>query len=135
VASSPYSAAWEFDDSTGALSPAPNFSSLKYRIAFRPLCRYPSQGGRFLRRYPKIPRRLKRTPDIGILRAAIEGNQLHAVRALHLIAVPESSRSLAERFAAFGTQDHYPVRHEILQAVRRAHARKVEPLGQVGGYF
>jgi hypothetical protein len=67
----------------------------------------------FLRRYPKIPRRLQRAPDIGIFRAAIESNQLHTVRALHLIAVAESLRPLAERLAAFGTQNLYPVGHEF----------------------
>jgi hypothetical protein len=36
------------------------------------------------------------------------------MRALHLIAVAESWRPLAERLAAFGTQDIYPVSHEIL---------------------
>src|ERR1700692_113855 len=34
------------------------------------------------------------------------------MRALHLIAVAESWRPLAERLAAFGTQDIYPVGHE-----------------------
>jgi hypothetical protein len=90
---------------------------LEYRIAFRPLSRHPSQYNSFLRRYPKIPRRLERTPDIRIFRAAIESNQLHAMRALHLIAVPESRRSLAERLATFRTKDLYPIGHEILRAV------------------
>src|SRR5580693_804022 len=90
----------------------------KYGIAFRRLSRHPRQHDRFLRRYPKIPRRLQRTPDIGILRAAIESNQLHAMRALHLVAVSESGRSLAERLAAFGAQHHYPVGHESLRVVR-----------------
>jgi hypothetical protein len=87
---------------------------LKYRIAFRRLSRHPCQHDCFLRRYPKIPCRLQRAPDIGIFRAAIESNQLHTVRTLHLIAVAESLRPLAERFAAFGTQNLYPVGHEIL---------------------
>jgi hypothetical protein len=87
---------------------------LKYRIAFRRLSRHPCQHDCFLRRYPKIPRRLQRAPDIGIFRAAIESNQLHTVRTLHLIAVAESLRPLAERLAAFGTQNLYPVGHEIL---------------------
>src|SRR5450759_3455335 len=87
---------------------------LKYRIAFRRLSRHPCQHDCFLRRYPKIPRRLQRAPDIGIFRAAIESNQLHAVRALHLITVAESLRPLAEMLAAFGTENLYPVGHEIL---------------------
>src|SRR5258706_5686013 len=87
---------------------------LKYTIAFRRLIRHPCQHDCFLRRYPKIPRRLQRAPDIGIFRAAIESNQLHTVWALHLIAVAESLRPLAERLAAFGTHNLYPVGHEIL---------------------
>jgi hypothetical protein len=87
---------------------------LKCRIAFRRLIRHPCEHDCFLGRYPKIPRRLQRTPDIGIFRAAIESNQLHAVWALHLIAVAESLRPLAERLAAFGTHNLYPVGHEIL---------------------
>jgi hypothetical protein len=87
---------------------------LKYSIAFRCLSRNPCQHDCFLRRYSKIPRCLQRAPDIGIFRAAIESNQLHTVRALHLIAVTESLRPLAERLAAFGTQNLYPVGHETL---------------------
>jgi hypothetical protein len=87
---------------------------LKHRIAFRRLGRHPCQHDCFLRRYPKIPRRLQRAPDIGIFRAAIESNQLHTVRALNLIAVAESLRPLAERLAAVGTQNLYPIGHEIL---------------------
>ena len=86
-----------------------------YRIAFRRLSRHPCQHDCFLRRYPKIPRRLQRAPDIGIFRAAIESNQVHTVRALHLIAVAESLRPLAERLAASGTQNLDPVGHEILR--------------------
>jgi hypothetical protein len=78
------------------------------------LGRHPCQHDCFLRRYPKIPRRLQRAPDIGIFRAAIESNQLHTVRALNLIAVAESLRPLAERLAAVGTQNLYPIGHEIL---------------------
>jgi hypothetical protein len=78
------------------------------------LSRYPSQHDRFFSSYPKIPRCLQRAPDIGIFRAAIERNQIHAMRALHLIAVAESWRPLAERFAAFGTDNLYPVGHGIL---------------------
>jgi hypothetical protein len=88
-------------------------SRLKYRIAFRRFSRHTRLHLRFLRCYPKIPRRLKRTPDIGILRAAIENNQLHAMRALHLITVAEALRPLAERLVALGTQDFYSVGHEI----------------------
>jgi hypothetical protein len=88
---------------------------LKHRIALG-LSRHPSQHDRFLRRYPKIPRRLKRTPDIGILGAAIESNQLHAMRALHLIAVAEAWRPLAERLVALGTENFYSVvGHEIIR--------------------
>jgi hypothetical protein len=86
---------------------------LKYRIAFRRFSRHTRLHDRFLRCYPKIPRRLKRTPDIGILRAAIESNQLHAIWALHLITVAEAWRPLAERLVALGTQDFYSVGHEI----------------------
>jgi hypothetical protein len=86
----------------------------KYGIAFWRLSRHPCRHDRFLRRYPKIPRRLQGAPDIRIFRAAIENNQSHTVRALHLIAVAESLRPLAERLAAFGTEDFYPVGHEIL---------------------
>ena len=84
-------------------------SRLKYRIAFRRLRRHTRPHDCFLRRYPKIPGRLKRTPNIGILGAAIESNQLHAMRALHLIAVAEALRSLAKELVALGTQDFYSV--------------------------
>jgi len=87
---------------------------LKYSIAFRRLIRRPCQHDCFLRRYPQIPRRLQRAPDIRIFRAAIESNQLHTVWALHLIAVAEPPCPLAERLAAFGTHNLYPVGHEIL---------------------
>jgi hypothetical protein len=87
---------------------------LKYGIALLRLSRHPSLHDRFLGRYPKIPRFLQRTPDIGILGAGIERNQLHAVRALHLIAVAETWRPLAERLAAFGTLNLYSIGHEIL---------------------
>ena len=83
-------------------------------IAFRRLSRHSCHHDCFLRRYPKIPRRLQGTPDIGIFRAAIESNELHTVRALYLIAVAESLRPLAERLAAFGTENFYPVGHENL---------------------
>jgi hypothetical protein len=89
-------------------------STLDYRIAFRRLSRHPSQHDRFLSRYPKIPRCLERAPDIGIFRAAIERNQIHAMRALHLIAVAEPWGPFAERLAAFGTDNLYPVGHGIL---------------------
>jgi hypothetical protein len=89
-------------------------SRLKYRIAFRRLGRHTRLHDRFLRRYPKIPRRLKRTPDVRILGAAIESDQLHAMRALHLITVAEAWRPLAERPVALGTQNFYSVvGHEI----------------------
>src|ERR1700736_5470215 len=101
-------------DSDAKNGAPPPQARLKYRIAFRRLSRHPCQHDCFLRRYPKIPRRLQRAPDIGIFRAAIESNQLHAVGALHLITVAESLRPLAERLAAFGTENLYPVGHEIL---------------------
>jgi hypothetical protein len=94
------------------VEPPLSASHLKCRIAFRRLSRHTRPHDRFLRRYPKIPRRLKRTPDIGILGAAIESNQLHAMRALHLITVAEAWRPLAERFVALGTQNFYSVGHE-----------------------
>jgi hypothetical protein len=87
---------------------------LKCSIALRRLIRHPCLHDCFLRRHPKIPRRLQRAPDIGIFRVAIESNQLHTVWALHLIAVAESLRPLAERLAALGTDNLYPVGHEIL---------------------
>jgi hypothetical protein len=86
---------------------------LKYGIPFRRLIRHTSPNDRVLRRMPKIPRRFKRTPDVRVFRAAIEGNQLHAMRALHLIALTESLRSLGERLFALGTQNLDPVSHEI----------------------
>jgi hypothetical protein len=95
----------------------PKWSTLArliYSVAFRRLIRHRCQHNCFLRRCPKIPRRLQRAPDIGIFRAAIESNQLHTVWALHLIAVAESLRPLAERLAAFGAHNLYPVGHEIL---------------------
>ena len=87
---------------------------LKYRIPFRCLSRRPGQHDGFLRGNPKIPRRLQWASDIWIFRAAIEGNELHAMRALHLIAAAESSRPFAERLAAFGTEDLDSVGHAVL---------------------
>jgi hypothetical protein len=49
------------------------------------------------------------------------------MRALHLIAVSESRRSLAERLTTFRTKDLYPVGHEILRAV--GHRLKSEVAG------
>jgi hypothetical protein len=86
---------------------------LKHGIAFGRFGRHTSHHHRRLRRHPKIPGCLKRTPDIGIFRPAIEGNQLHAMRALHLIAVPESWRPLAEGLPALGTHNFNSVGHEI----------------------
>src|ERR1700722_11628776 len=91
--------------------PLPGGAFLKYRIAFRRLSRHPRQHDRFLSRYPKIPRCLQRTPDVGIFRAAVESNQLHAMRALHLIAGAQSLRLLAERLATFGALNLYAVGH------------------------
>jgi hypothetical protein len=86
---------------------------LKLRITFRRLSRHAGENDRRFCRNPKIPRRFKRTSDVWIFRAAIEGNQLHAMRALHLIAFTESLRSLGERLFALGTQNLDPVSHEI----------------------
>ena len=88
-------------------------SRLKCRFAFRCFSRHARLHDRFLRCDPKIPRRLKRTPDIGILRTGIESNQFHAIWALHLITVAEAWRLLAERLVALGTQDFYSVGHKI----------------------
>jgi hypothetical protein len=72
-----------------------------------------SQNERRLCRNPKIPRRLERSPDVWVFRAAIEGNQLHAVRALHLISFTESLRSFGEGLFALGTQNLNSVDHDI----------------------
>jgi hypothetical protein len=86
---------------------------LKYGIPFRRLICHASENDRRLCRDANIPRRLERTPDIWVFRAAIEGNQLHAMRALHLITFTKSLRSLGERLSALGTQNLNPVSHEI----------------------
>jgi hypothetical protein len=58
-----------------------------------------------------------RGPNIGIFRTAIESNKLHAMRALHLIPIPESRRPLAERPATFGAKYLYPIGHELFRNV------------------
>jgi hypothetical protein len=90
--------------------------ALKYRIALGRLSRHSLPLECFFRRYPKCPRGPERAPDIGILGAAIENNQFHAMRALDLIAVAKARRSLIERFFALGTQDRYSVDHKIPSA-------------------
>jgi hypothetical protein len=85
---------------------------LKYGIAFRRLIRQTSPNDRRLRRNPKVPRCLERTPDVCVFRATIEGNQLHAMRALHLIAFTKSLRPLGEGLFALGTQNFNSVSHE-----------------------
>jgi hypothetical protein len=61
---------------------------------------------------PKIPRRLERTPDVRVFRAAIERYQSHAVRALHLISLTEPLRPFAEGLFAIGALNFDSVGHE-----------------------
>jgi hypothetical protein len=49
---------------------------LKYWIALLPLGSHAGEHDRFFRRYPKIPRRFKRTPDIWVHRALSELRQI-----------------------------------------------------------
>jgi hypothetical protein len=86
---------------------------LEYGIPSLRLIRHASQNDRVFRCSSKIPRRLERTPDVGVFRAAIECNQLHAVRALHLISLTESLRSFGKGLFALGTQNFNSVSHEI----------------------
>src|SRR5664279_3312708 len=74
--------------------------------------RHTSQNDRILRRMPKIPRCLKRTPDIWVFRAAVESNQLHAMRTLHLVTLTESCCPFAEGLFALETQNFNSVGHE-----------------------
>jgi hypothetical protein len=42
----------------------------------------------------------ERTPDVVVIRAAVKGEQLHAMRTLHLITVPYPLRTLPEHLRA-----------------------------------
>src|SRR6185312_7619262 len=86
---------------------------LEYGVPFLRLTCHASQNDRVLRCDSKIPRRLERTSDVWVFRAAIECNQLHAVRALHLISLTESLRPFGKRLFALGTQNFNSVSHEI----------------------
>jgi hypothetical protein len=85
---------------------------LKYGITFGRLNRHASLNDRRLRRNSKFPRGLERTPDVWVFRTAVESNQPHAMRALHLRAVTESRCPLAEGPSALGTQNFNSVGHE-----------------------
>src|ERR1700733_9764681 len=78
-------------------------AGLNLGITLRRLSRHTGENDRRLCRMPKIPRRLERTPDVRVFRAAIECYQPHAVRALHLMSLTEPLRPFGEGLLAVGT--------------------------------
>jgi hypothetical protein len=59
-----------------------------------------------------VPGGLQRTPNIGIFRATIKGNQPHAIRTLNLITVLKPIGSVRERLPAIGANDLDPIGHK-----------------------
>jgi hypothetical protein len=82
-------------------------------VTLRGLSRHTGENDRRLCRNPKIPRRLERTPDVRVFRAAIERYQPDAVRALHLMSLTEPLRPFGEGLFAIGTLNFDSVGHEI----------------------
>jgi hypothetical protein len=66
-----------------------------------------------LRRVPNVPGSLQRTPNIGIFRATVKGNQPHAIRTLNLITVLEPIGSVRKRLSAIGANDFDPIGHKF----------------------
>ena len=89
--------------------------SLIGRVAFRLLGGHPRHHDRGLRRQANFSRRLQGTSDVRIFGAAVEDNQFHAVRALHLISVFHSRGSFHESLTALRANTLDFIVHENLQ--------------------
>src|SRR6266702_1026952 len=71
-----------------------------HRFALRLLSGLSSQHQRFFCGYPEVTRSFQWSPDVRVLRTAVERNQPHAMRALSLIALLQPLRPFTENLAA-----------------------------------
>ena len=105
-------------------------------VALRRLSGQSSNDESILRRMTNVPGSLQRTPNIGIFRATIKGNQPHAIRTLNLIAVLEPIGLVRRRLPAIGANDFDPIGHKcpfsVLDRIQRLVMEKASNGFQVG---